>query len=135
MKGVIDASFVASLILPDEQSERSEATMRSLSTDGIAVPALWQLEVTNLLLMAERRKRISAAIVRKLSDAIDGLPVTIEPPLTVEQRGDVLNLARTHQLTAYDSAYLELTLRLGGPLATLDAALRKAAVSCGVTVW
>jgi predicted nucleic acid-binding protein len=38
-------------------------------------------------------------------------------------------LAERHRLTTYDAAYLELALRLALPLATLDEALRRAAVA------
>jgi len=53
--------------------------------------------------------------------------VTLQPALTPIQRGDLLNLARKHRLTAYDAAYLELALRLDLPLATVDDRLMRAA--------
>ena len=45
---------------------------------------------------------------------------------------DTLQLARRYKLSAYDASYLELALRLGLPLATLDEDLQKAANKAGV---
>jgi predicted nucleic acid-binding protein len=127
MKLVIDASFIASLLLPDEAAEVSAARLKQIEDDGAAAPALWQLEVANMLLTALRRKRIDASQFVRLLEAIDSLPVTLQAALTAKQRGDLLHLARKHELTAYDAAYLELALRLNLPLATFDDRLIRAA--------
>ena len=127
MKLVIDASFIASLLLPDEAAEVSAARLKQIEDDGAAAPALWQLEVANMLLTALRRKRIDASQFARLLEAIDSLPVTLQAALTAKQRGDLLHLARKHGLTAYDAAYLELALRLDLPLATFDDRLIRAA--------
>jgi len=127
MKLVIDASFIASLLLPDEAAEVSAARLKQIEDDGAAAPALWQLEVANMLLTALRRKRIDASQFVRLLEAIDSLPVTLQAALTAKQRGDLLHLARKHELTAYDAAYLELALRLDLPLATFDDRLTRAA--------
>jgi predicted nucleic acid-binding protein len=127
MKLVIDASFIASLLLPHEAAEVSAARLKQIEDDGAAAPALWQLEVANMLLTALRRKRIDASQFVRLLEAIDSLPVTLQAALTAKQRGDLLHLARKHELTAYDAAYLELALRLDLPLATFDDRLIRAA--------
>jgi predicted nucleic acid-binding protein len=132
MKLVIDASFVASLLLPDEAADEADSRLRQIKEGGAAAPAIWQLEVANLLLMAERRKRIDASQFARLVEAIDALPVTLQSALTVKQRGDVLHYARKHLLTAYDAVYLELALRLNLPLATADNPLKAAAKAEGV---
>lgn len=131
---VIDASFVASLFLPDEASEKSAALAEGIARDGAAAPGLLQLEMTNILLMAERRKRIDGVQLRQLSEAFDKLPIALQPALTTEQRAQVLRLAQKHKLSAYDAAYLELAMRLSLPLASLDEPLRKAAAAEGVTL-
>jgi predicted nucleic acid-binding protein len=134
MGAVVDASFLASVMLPDEVSEASTTKLEQLAEDGVTAPALLQIEITNLLVMAERRKRITEGECRRLSDAIDELPIIIQPPLTTLQRATVLHLSREHELTAYDATYLELALRLGHDLATHDVKLRKAAGSTGVAL-
>src|SRR5450432_1300342 len=132
MKAVIDASFIASLFLPDETNDKTTALIQHIARDGAVVPALWQLEVTNMLLMAERRKRLNASEVSQVLEAMDALPITLQPTLSFQQRSEILNLARQHNLTSYDASYLELSMRLGLPLATLDKSLQKAATAVGV---
>jgi predicted nucleic acid-binding protein len=131
MKLVIDASFIASLLLPDEAAEASAAQLEQIKEGGAVAPTLWQLEVANMLLTAQRRKRIDASQFVRILEAVDSLPVTLQPALTDKQRGDLLNLARKHKLTAYDAAYLELALRLDLPLATVDDRLMRAASAEG----
>ena len=131
MRFVIDASFIASLLLPDEAAEESEARLREIKEGGAVAPAIWQLEVANMLLTAQRRKRIGASQFMRILEGVDSLPVTLQPALTAKQRGDLLNLARKHELTAYDAAYLELALRLDLPLATVDDRLIGAASAEG----
>jgi predicted nucleic acid-binding protein len=46
----------------------------------------------------------------------------------------VLALCRKHRLSVYDALYLDLSLRENAELATLDAALARAARSEGVRV-
>jgi predicted nucleic acid-binding protein len=45
---------------------------------------------------------------------------------------DILNLARDHNLSSYDASYLDLAIKKGLPLATLDKKMRKAAKSMNV---
>ncbi len=132
MKIVIDASFVASLFLPDEASEQTASLAKTLGPNDATAPSLLQLEVTNILLMAQRRKRITGVQLKQLSDAFEKFPVSYQPALTADQRATVLRSAEKHNLTAYDATYLELCMRLGLRLASLDAALVRAAKSEGV---
>jgi predicted nucleic acid-binding protein len=127
MRFVIDASFIASLLLPDEAAEKSAAQLKRMQGDGAVAPTLWQLEVANMLMSAQRRKRIDTSQFVRILEAVDSLPVTPQPALSPRQRGELFNLARTHELTAYDAAYLELALRLNLPLATVDDRLMRAA--------
>lgn len=96
------------------------------------VPAIWPAEVTNGLLVAEAKNRIREADVATLVSIVADLPITVESP-GIRLTGSItLPLARKHGLTVYDASYLELAERLGAPLATLDAHLRKAARAAGV---
>jgi predicted nucleic acid-binding protein len=131
VKFVIDTSFIAALLLPDESADRATARLREIKDGGAVAPSIWQLEVTNFLLMAERRRRIDASQFSRLIEAVDALPVTLQPALTVKQRGEMLHYAHKHRLTTYDAVYLELALRLDLPLATLDNSLRAAAKAEG----
>ena len=129
MKWVIDASFVAALFLPDESSERVSALANDLVKEELEAPSLLQLEISNLLIGAARRKRISHAQMRELSEAVEAMPIVYHPALTLPQRTEVIRLAEKHILTAYDAAYLELAMRLGAGLLTLDKSLTRAATA------
>jgi predicted nucleic acid-binding protein len=96
------------------------------------VPALWLWETANVLVQAERRGRISPAAIRTYLGLLEGLPISIDQPSTASIWHDTLALARSHRLTSYDAAYLELSLRRGLPLATRDKALQAAARLEGV---
>ncbi len=112
----------------------SDVVAERISKDGATAPTLWQFEIANLLLMAVRRKRITSAQRSKITSGIDVLPITVQPALTRSQRDAVMHLAEKHSLTAYDASYLELALRTGLSLATLDAPLSRAAKAEGVAV-
>ena len=132
MGAVIDASFAATLFLPDEGSARAAEQFAVAAQSAVIAPVLWQIEITNILIMAQRRKRITTAVLGQLAAIIDRLPVELELALTPGQRGAVINLALSHGLTAYDAVYLELAIRRGFVLLSLDSSLLKAARALGV---
>lgn len=134
MHCVLDCSFTATLFLPDEMNEKSMSIAAEIARQGAAVPAVWQMEMANLLLMAERRKRITSAMHTQVLEALWALPIAHQSNLNRGQLGDVIQLARRYSLTAYDTAYLELSIRLNLPLATLDHPLRNAAKAEGVNL-
>lgn len=85
---------------------------------GAAAPALWPLELLNVLVLAERRKRISAVQRRDLAGFLRDLPVSLDHETAAQAWSTTARLAEQHQLTLYGAAYLELAQRLGLPLAT-----------------
>jgi predicted nucleic acid-binding protein len=96
------------------------------------VPALWHLEIANVFLTGERRKRSSAADTAAWLGFLGALPITVDEETVDNAWADTLELARVHHLSVYDAAYLELARRRRLPLATLDARLRTAAIAAGV---
>lgn len=132
---VLDCSMTMAWCLEDEASERADAVLASLKTHQIVVPGHWPLEVANVLAMAERRGRLSSQRVLQIIQLLDRLSVAIDDQTVKNALGDTLSLARTHRLTIYDAAYLELALRIGCPLASLDAPLNKAAVRLGIAMF
>src|SRR5260370_10188447 len=100
----------------------------------VSVPADWMLEVTNALLVAERRKRIAAASVNHAVGILRQLPIRADAETDDQAGRQTLELARRHLLSIYDAAYLELALRLGAGLAALDEPLKVAAQKRGVTI-
>lgn len=131
---VLDCSAPLCWILPDEGDAATDALLDQVAEAGATVPALWPFEVANVLLMAERRTRITPAERRQALILLGDLPVQIDPPSRERTWTETLTLAQAHRLTAYDASCLDLAIRHGLPLATRDAALRGAAISCGVTL-
>jgi predicted nucleic acid-binding protein len=132
---VIDASIALAWCFPDESTDQTVRVLEELRRRQGIVPSIWPLEVTNAILMGERRKRLAAADVSRFLGLLNQLSFTIDG-LTAEQSfGSILPLARAHGLSAYDASYLELAMREGCTLATLDGKLRKVARASGVAVF
>lgn len=129
---VIDTSVTMAWCFEDETTPTAEDVLDRLRDDDAVVPSLWQLEVANVLLAAERRGRISEAQVTRFVGLLEQLPIRIDAD-GVDFTG-VLAAGRRHGLSAYDACYLVLAERLGAPLATLDNALSTAGRAAGVTV-
>jgi predicted nucleic acid-binding protein len=129
---VIDASYAAAWIFKDEATEETNATLAGLTKIAARVPAIYWYEVRNLLITGSRRSRISNGDIFPTMAYMRGLPLTDCGP------GDdrkILTLALTHNLTAYDAAYLELALSRNAQLATCDRRLREAAELEGVSAY
>jgi predicted nucleic acid-binding protein len=129
MPFVIDASISAAWILPDETDPFAERCLDALERDYVTVPMIWWFEIRNLLIMAERRGRIAPKHTLIALAAVARYPIRQDHS---PEETATLRLARSHGLTFYDAAYLELALRLAAPLATLDRRLKDAAVAEGL---
>ena len=132
---VIDASVALAWCFPDESTDRTSRVLDELRQRRGIVPGIWALEVTNAILAAERRKRVIEADVSRFFALLSQLSLTVDVLTAQQSFGNILPLARAHGLSAYDTSYLELAMREGCTLATLDAKLRKAAKSSGVAVF
>jgi len=130
---VIDNSVVLAWGL-GEDSDYAERIIAMLEDADALAPGIWPLELANGLAVAERRGRITEAQLLQFRDLAAALPIVVQVQPVERILSDVLMLARAHRLSAYDAAYLELAVREGGALATLDAPLRKAAVAAGVAI-
>lgn len=135
MPFVLDASVALAWGLKDEATPYSVAVLASTDREQATVPAIWASEVANVIVVSERRGRLtvveSAAYLRDLGEMT--LIVDDAGPATFW--GPVVTIARAHGLTAYDASYLELALRLGLPLATQDNRLRAVATRLGVPIF
>ncbi len=135
MSIVLDASMTLAWLFEDEQTDQVLATINHVYMGGASVPPLWRYEVANGLQMAIRRQRITPDYRTRSLDKIDELPITIDPDGLSEIWSTTIKLADLYRLTVYDAAYLELAQRRRLPLATLDAALSKAARESGVDLF
>lgn len=132
---MLDASLALQWFLEDEADRKySLSVLSSLSEKQAVVPVLWFYEVGNGLLMAYRRKRIAQDQIDGFLTRLKNLPIQAAPQAPIELL-DLPALAQTHSLTNYDAAYLSLALRLQLPLATTDAALRRAATVAAVQIF
>ena len=134
MSFVLDCSVTMAWCFEDERTAATDALLARVVDAGAIAPFLWPLEVTNVLLNAVRRKRIPPDAVNQVAQRIAALPVAIDKDGAEMVWGNTLQLAERYALTSYDACYLELAQRKALPLATLDAALRKAATAAGVTL-
>jgi len=131
---VLDVSLACAWCFADEASDAAWAILAGLEQAQAHVPSLWFWEITNVLIQAERRGRISMAVIRRFLTLLETLPIVSDPAGPTCAWHDTLALACSHRLTAYDAAYLELALRLGLPLASRDQALNAAAAREGVAL-
>lgn len=123
MPFVLDASVTASWCFPDEHSAVADAAMDRVLDDEAIAPALWAIELRNILLVNERRKRIEPDDAEAFLRDLSRLPIRIRRD--TDERA-LLDLARKHRLTAYDATYLDLAVRTGADVATLDRSLANA---------
>ncbi|MGH8428812.1 MAG: type II toxin-antitoxin system VapC family toxin [Solimonas sp.] len=127
---VLDASAAIAWASPDEFPPAPLS--RAIESGVAVVPALWLYEVHHVLHMLRRRGRISDGDYADCNGAIMALRVEVDPPERRRIEAELPPLAQAFGLTVYDAAYLELALHRRIPLATLDEALRKAAVKAKV---
>lgn len=132
MPFVLDNSVVSGWYLENQATPYSQAIAERLKDDRACVPALWELELTNVLRTACVRQRLQAQAAQQVLVQLGMLPIEIDRHAVAPS--ELLALALRFGLTSYDASYLELALRLQWPLATQDTALRDAALASGVGI-
>ncbi len=131
---VLDASMTLSRAFESEATPFTTAVLKSLEAVHAVAPALWAFEVASVLTTAERRGRMDTIAQAAFLERLRRLPIAIEQRPATWLAQQILPLARTYQISAYDAAYLEMAIREGLPLATLDDDLRRAACAAGVAL-
>lgn len=132
---VVDCSVTMGWCFDDEASDYTRAALWAVGNGEAVVPSIWTLEVINVLLKAERRKRVTEAESAAFLSQLQELSITVDQELPSNTLMQVLSLARQHRLSAYDAAYLELAIRVRAPLCTLDEQLRAACAAVGVDLF
>jgi predicted nucleic acid-binding protein len=127
MSLVLDTSATLAWVYGNETTAAIQLVFDRVSEGGAWVPGLWRLEIANVLEMGVRRGRGDTAFRDATLADLALLPISVDPETDGQAWTATLRLAERHRLTLYDAAYLELALRRGIPLATLDAELRSAA--------
>lgn len=118
--------------MPDESFGLN--LLDQVTEHGAIVPSLWSLEVGNVLLIAERKKRITLEQRQKAIHILAELPIAIDAMTSDHAWLETMELAARYNLTLYDASYLELSLRRSLPLATFDNSLKQAAELAGVLI-
>lgn len=126
---VLDASVAACWAFHHETDPQATTAAARLYESDALVPAVWWYEIRNTLIVNERRGRIREGESEAFLSRIARLPIRIERE---QNESELMRLARTYRLSVYDAAYLELAVRTGLELATLDKELRRAARACRV---
>ena len=127
MSLVLDSSVALAWVYREERNDAIAAVFEQVTEAGAWVPSLWRLEVANVLEMGVRRGRIDATFRDATLADFELLPIKSDSETERHAWRSTLRLAERHRLTVYDAAYLELALRRGLPLASLDRELRAAA--------
>jgi predicted nucleic acid-binding protein len=131
---VVDNSVVMSWCFKDETNSYADIVLNMLTKVSAVVPSIWPLEVVNVLLSAERQKRLSKSDSMRFLTLLSQLPIFVEYERPEKMMKELLALARTSNLSSYDASYLDLAMRKGLPIATLDNKLIEAALSIDVPI-
>ena len=132
MPFILDNSVASGWFLENQSTPYTEAIAARLHDDKALVPALWELELANVLRTACLRQRMTAAQAQSVIGDFGLLPIEIDR--TPTKPSEILALALRFGLSSYDAAYLELALRMQLPIATQDGPLHEAAIASGVGV-
>lgn len=129
---VLDSSTTLSWFMPDEVAalELLDKTVK----EGAIVPTIWLLEIGNVLLCAERAKRLTSTQRHQAIYTLKDLPIKVDQTTLEHAWFETMELAQNHGLTLYDASYLELALRYSLPLATSDKLLKRISQVIGLVV-
>ena len=130
---VLDSSVALGAFFEDEQDDYALAVWRSLDEAHAVVPALWHLEMGNILSRALKAGRITQEAVEQCWQRIEVVGLQALP-----LHGDArhwMQRAADWGLSAYDACYLDTALQQRLPLATKDAPLAAAARRIGVRLY
>lgn len=106
-----------------------------LDNQDALVPNLWHLEIVNVLLRAEKGGQITQGESDAFISQLENLPIHVDPITSHQAFTRTVNFARTYKLSSYDASYLEIAIREGLPIATLDKDIIKASKKANVSVF
>ncbi|MGA2655139.1 MAG: type II toxin-antitoxin system VapC family toxin [Gammaproteobacteria bacterium] len=133
MMFVLDCSVTMAWLFSDEMNSYSESILNTLQKNNSAlVPGLWVWEVSNVLLVGQRRSRITRAQASGFWEILKSLPINVDEQSVSHAHDLTYQLAHEHHLSAYDAAYLEIALRKQIPIASLDKKLINIAKKTGI---
>jgi predicted nucleic acid-binding protein len=139
MRFVLDNSVVMRWLLKDGSDERlayaeKVLSVLTLENSEALVPGIWALEAANVLVKAQAKTWVSEARCAAFVGLLQEMAIIADPHTADHALSDTLQLARRFKLSSYDASYLELAMREGLALATLDGDLRSAMQQTGVAL-
>ncbi len=132
---IIDSSVALAWCFTDERGDYPQSVLDDLASYTAIVPQLWHIEIANVLPVGERRGRCTQTDTAQWLAFLGCLPITVDDETTARSWQETIHLARALGLSAYDATYLELAIRRGLSLATLDNKLKLAANAVGVPIY
>lgn len=132
---VLDCSVTLAWHFADEANAYANAVALAVAIGEPVVPSIWPLQVANTVLIGERRGRSNETQASAFLTRLAALPITVDDQTSAMAWGTILQIGRAQGLSAYDAAYVELALREGVPLATLDNRMRGALASVGINLF
>ncbi len=138
MRFVLDNSVTMRWFFGDGKAEELEyagKVLEAMKEDNALVPVTWGLEVANVLAKAEAKDLVTEARCGAFIGILEGMEIEVDLATSLHALSETLQIARRYNLSSYDASYLELALRQGAPLATLDSDLLKAARKAGVKIF
>ena len=132
---VLDCSVAIAWFFADETDPYADSVAKSLKETTAVVPGLFHLEIANILLVGERRKRSNRAQAESFLTRLAALPLVVDGQTATRAWSDTIALARSNGLSTCDAAYLEVAIRESLPIATLDDEIRDAAIAIGVQLY
>ena len=130
---VVDASVGFAWVYQGQATPETDHLLNEVAAGAtVIVPALWYLEMSNVLLIAQRRHRLTALQRKAALEKLTAMQFTADEEGTHRAFGRTSELAEKYGLTIYDATYLELALRRSLPLASRDETLRNAAKQCRI---
>lgn len=132
---VVGNSVVMAWCFGDQSSRYTDRVLDQLTASRALVPGVWPLEVTNVLLVAQRRRLLARADAARFLDLLRSLPIDVEQELPGRVFSEVYALGAEFALSSYDASYLDLAIREGLPIATQAKSLRRAANKARVALF
>lgn len=130
---VVDASVGFAWVHQSQATPETDQLLNEVAAGvTVIVPALWFLEMSNVLLIAQRRHRLTSGQRKAAMEKLTALQLTVDEEGSRNAFGKTSELAEKYGLTIYDATYLELALRRSLPLASRDESLKNAAKRCGL---
>ena len=132
---IVDASMAIAWVHPGQATPESDLLLEGIGRGtSVIVPALWFAEVSNALLVLERRGRLTGEERVVALESLQSLGFEVDHEMSALAFTRLSRLATELSLSVYDAVYLELAQRLKLPIGCKDGPLRDAARSRGVAV-